>query len=36
MPFEDAIAAALEVKPKGKVGNGKPAGEARSKKPTKN
>jgi hypothetical protein len=27
--FDDAIKAALEVKPKGKVGNGKPAGKPR-------
>jgi hypothetical protein len=33
MPFDDAIRAALEVKPpKGKVGNGKPAGKRRAKK----
>ena len=35
MPFDDAIKAALEVNPKGKVGNGKPAGKARAKKPAK-
>ena len=31
MPFDDAIKAALGVKPKGKVGNGKPAGKPRKK-----
>jgi hypothetical protein len=35
MPFDDAIKAALEVKPKGKVGNGKAAGKPRAKKSTK-
>lgn len=34
MPFDDAIRAAIEVKPEGKVGNGKPAGKPRRKKPT--
>jgi hypothetical protein len=34
MPFDDAIKAALEVKPKGKAGNGKPAGKPR-KQPAK-
>jgi hypothetical protein len=34
-PLDDAIKAALEVKPKGKVGNGKPAGKTRSKMPAK-
>jgi hypothetical protein len=34
LPFDDAIRAALEVKPKGKVGNGKPAAKSR-KKPAK-
>ena len=35
MPFDEEIRAALEVKPKGKVGNGKPAGKPRAKKPAK-
>jgi hypothetical protein len=34
MPFDDAIRAALDVKPKGKVGNGKAAAKPR-KKPAK-
>ena len=32
LPFEEAVKAALEVKPNGKVGNGKPAGKPRAKK----
>jgi hypothetical protein len=35
LPFDKAIRAALEVKPKGKVGNGKPAGKPRAKKQPK-
>jgi hypothetical protein len=35
MPFDDAIKAALEVKPKGKVGNGKPGSKPRAKKAAK-
>lgn len=31
LPFDDAVKAALEVKPKGKAGNGKPTGKPRKK-----